>query len=141
MSCSALELPNNHDCASCGKKALLLVTLLNLLLAIFLAFIGFVSGSKAILGNSLYSFKDFITSLVVVIGIKVSEKPADVEHPYGHGKIEFVAMLFIGVAIFIASLFLFFHSIRDVWAGLQGTDSGSETDCPLGGVYIGHCQL
>ena len=121
MSCSPVELPNNHDCASCGKKAPLVVALLNLLLAIFLAFIGFMSGSKAILGNSLYSFKDFVTSLVVVIGIRVSEKPADVGHPYGHGKIEFVAMLFIGVAIFIASLFLFVHSIRDVWAGLDGT--------------------
>jgi divalent metal cation (Fe/Co/Zn/Cd) transporter len=53
MSCSPVELPNNHDCASCGKKAPLVVALLNLLLAIFLAFIGFVSGSKAILGNSL----------------------------------------------------------------------------------------
>jgi cation diffusion facilitator family transporter len=120
MSCSPVELPNNHDCVSCGKKAPLVVALLNLLLAIFLAFIGFVSGSKAILGNSIYAFKDFVTSLVVVIGIRVSEKPADVEHPYGHGKVEFVAMLFIGVAILIASLFLFFHSIRDIWAGWQG---------------------
>jgi len=96
------------------------VALLNLLLAIFLAFIGFVSGSKAILGNSLYSFKDFVTSLVVFIGIRVSEKPADVGHPYGHGKIEFVAMLFIGVAIFIAAMFLLVHSIEDVWAGFNG---------------------
>jgi cation diffusion facilitator family transporter len=121
MSCSPVELPNNPDCASCGKKAPLVVALLSLLLAIFLAFIGFVSGSKAILGNSLYSFKDFVTSLVVVIGIRISETPADVGHPYGHGKIEFVAMLFIGVAIFIASLFVFVHSIRDLWGGLDGT--------------------
>ena len=97
-----------------------MVTYINLLLAAFMAFIGLVSGSKAILVNSLYSFKDFITSLVVVIGLKVSEKPADQEHPYGHGKIEFVAMLLIGVALFIAALFLFFHSIKDVWAGFQG---------------------
>jgi len=83
-------------------------------------FTGFVSGSEALLGNSIYAFKDFVASLVVVIGIRVSEKPADVEHPYGHGKIEFVAMLFIGVAVLLASLFLFFHSIRDVWAGLHG---------------------
>jgi cation diffusion facilitator family transporter len=120
MSCSAVEFPDSDDCASCGKKALLVSTLVNLLLTVFMAFIGFVSGSKAILGNSLYAFKDFVTSLVVVIGIRVSEKPADVGHPYGHGKIEFVAMLFIGVAIFIASLFLFFHSIKDVWADLHG---------------------
>jgi cation diffusion facilitator family transporter len=93
---------------------------LNFLLAIFLAFVGFVSGSRAVLGNSIYAFKDFVTSLVVVIGIRVSEKPADEDHPYGHGKIEFVAMLFIGVAIFIASLFLFYHSVKDVWAGMYG---------------------
>jgi cation diffusion facilitator family transporter len=120
MSCSAVELPNNQDCASCGKKAPLVVALLNLLLAIFLAFIGFVSGSKAILGNSLYAVKDFVTSLVVFIGIRVSETPADVGHPYGHGKIEYVAMLFIGVAILIAALFLFVHSVGDVWAGFDG---------------------
>jgi cation diffusion facilitator family transporter len=90
------------------------------MLAVFMAFIGLVSGSKAILVNSLYSFKDFITSLVVVIGLRVSERPADERHPYGHGKIEFVAMLLIGVALFIAALFLFFHSIKDVWAGFQG---------------------
>jgi cation diffusion facilitator family transporter len=120
MSCGAVELPNNHDCVSCAQKAPLVAAFLNLLLAIFLAFIGYVSGSKAILGNSLYAFKDFVTSLAVSIGIRVSGKPADVEHPYGHGKIEFVAMLFIGVAIFIGATFLFLHSIRDVWVGWQG---------------------
>jgi len=120
MSCSAVELPDNRECSNCGRRAVLVATVLNLMLAVFMAFIGLVSGSKAVLVNSLYSFKDFVTSLVVVIGIRVSEKPADLRHPYGHGKIEFVAMMFIGSAIFIAALFLFVHSIKDVWAGLQG---------------------
>jgi cation diffusion facilitator family transporter len=111
---------DSQNCFSCGSRAPQVSTLLNFLLAIFLAFVGFVSGSKAVLGNSLYALKDFVTSLVVVIGIKVSEKPADDSHPYGHGKIEFVAMLFIGVAIFIASLFLFVHSVKDVWAAFNG---------------------
>ena len=81
---------------------------------------GFVSGSRAILGSALYSLKDFITALAVFIGIRAAEKPADKTHHYGHGKIEFVAMLFIGVAILIASLFLFFHSLTGVWAAWQG---------------------
>jgi cation diffusion facilitator family transporter len=120
MSCSAVRSPNNEDCARCEKNAPLVAALLNLLLAIFLIIIGFVSGSKAVLGSALYSFKDFITALAVSIGIRVAEKPADGTHHYGHGKIEFVAMLFIGVAIFIASLFLLFHSISDVWAAWLG---------------------
>ena len=120
MPCRAVGMPNNDDCASCERKAPLVAAFFNLLLTIFLVFIGSVSGSKALLGNSLYAFKDFVASLVMVIGIRVSEKPADVGHPYGYGKIEFVAMLFIAVAIFIGSLFVFFHSIRDVWAGWYG---------------------
>jgi hypothetical protein len=49
------------------------VALLSFLLAIILAFIGSMSSSEAILGSSLYAFKDFVTSLVVVIGIGVSD--------------------------------------------------------------------
>jgi cation diffusion facilitator family transporter len=120
MPCSAVASPNAEDCSRCGKNAPLVAALLNLLLAVFLVFIGLFSGSRAILGSALYSFKDFITALAVFIGIRVSEKPADGTHHYGHGKIEFVSMLFIGVAIFVASLFLFFHSVRDVWAAWQG---------------------
>ena len=120
MSCSAVESTNDRECARCAKNAPLVAALLNFLLAIFLIIIGFVSGSKAILGSALYSFKDFVTTLAVSIGIKVSEKPADGTHHYGYGKIEFVAMLFIGVAIFIASLFLFVHSASDIWASWQG---------------------
>jgi len=120
MSCSAVKLPNDPGCARCVKNAPLVAALINLLLAIFLIFIGFVSGSKAILGSALYSFKDFVATLAVFIGIRVSERPADGSHPYGHGKIEFVAMLFIGVAILIASVFLFVHSVSDIWAAWQG---------------------
>jgi len=115
-----LNESTGQGCAACGSSAPQISAVSNFLLAVFLAFVGFVSGSKAVLGNSLYAFKDFVTSLVVVIGIKVSEKPPDENHPYGHGKIEFVAMLFIGVAVFIASMFLFVHSAKEVWASYNG---------------------
>ena len=120
MPCSAVTSPKAEDCAHCGKNAPLVASLINLLLAVFLIFVGFLSGSRAILGSALYSFKDFVTALAVFIGIRVSEKPADGTHHYGHGKIEFVAMLFIGVAILVGSLFLFFHSLSDVWAAWNG---------------------
>lgn len=104
-----------NECLSCEKRVGWITVFANLGLALFKAIVGFISGSKAILGDSLYSFKDFITSLVVVVGIKVSGKPADARHPYGHGKIEFVAMLLISICLCIATLFLFIHSVKDVW--------------------------
>lgn len=122
------------ECIGCEHQTLLLVTFFNLLLAGFLAFVGLVSGSEAILVSSLYSIKDFITSLVAVIGLKVAERPADGRHPYGHGKVEFVAMLLIGVVLIIASLFLFFNSIQDVWLGFQGQIPVPKLIAVLGGA-------
>lgn len=103
------------DCVRCYQRAGWFAVGINLMLTIFKAFVGFISGSKAVLGDSLYSFKDFITSLVVVAGIRVSGKPADENHPYGHGKVEFVAILLISILMLIATFFLFIHSIKDVW--------------------------
>jgi cation diffusion facilitator family transporter len=110
----------SSECIACSKKVGWFAVYANLALALFKAFIGYISGSKAILADSLFSFKDFATSLVVVAGIKVSGKPADENHPYGHGKIEFVAMLIMSILLIVATTFLFIHSVRDVWNSFHG---------------------
>jgi cation diffusion facilitator family transporter len=112
-----------QECVACEKKAGWTAVYANLALALFKAFIGYTSGSKAILGDALFSFKDFIASLVVVIGIKVSGKPADEQHPYGHGKIEFVALFLISVGLIISAGFLFVHSIKGIWQCFHGGGS------------------
>jgi len=103
---------NYQECANCATQAGRAAVVANLALALFMAFIGYVSGSKAILGDALFSFKDFITSLVVYIGSRVSGRPADDQHPYGHGKIEFVSLFLISICLIAATVFLFIHSAR-----------------------------
>lgn len=105
------------------KKAGWTAVYANLALALFKAFIGYISGSKAILGDALFSFKDFIASLVVVIGIKVSGKPADEQHPYGHGKVEFVALFLISIGLIVSTIFLFIHSVKGIWYCFHGGSS------------------
>jgi cation diffusion facilitator family transporter len=112
-----------QECLACEKQAGWAAVYANLALALFKAFIGFISGSKAILGDALFSFKDFIASLVVVIGIKVSGKPADEQHPYGHGKIEFVALFLISVGLIVSTMFLFVHSVKGIWHCFHGYNS------------------
>jgi cation diffusion facilitator family transporter len=111
---------NIEECVTCEKKAGWTAVYANLALALFKAFIGYTSGSKAILGDALFSFKDFIAALVVVIGIKVSGKPADAQHPYGHGKIEFVALFLISVGLIVTTVFLFIHSVSGIWYCFNG---------------------
>jgi cation diffusion facilitator family transporter len=108
------------ECARCEKSAGLTAIFVNLLLAVFKLIVGVVSGSKAVIGDSFYSFKDFLTSVVVFVGGRVSGKPADENHPYGHGKIEFVAIFLISILIIIGTFFLFIHSVKDVWHAYTG---------------------
>ncbi|HIJ90554.1 MAG: cation diffusion facilitator family transporter [Desulfobulbaceae bacterium] len=124
MSRTSLSQCNSNgtlqECLACEKKAIWVAVYANFTLAIFKAFIGIVSGSMAMLGDALFSFKDFIASLVGVIGIRVSGKPADEQHPYGHGKVEFVALFLISMGLLLATLFLLFHSLKGIWHCSQG---------------------
>lgn len=59
--------------------------------------------STALIADGIHSLSDLISDVFVLFGLKQSEKPPDKEHPYGHGKLEYVVSLFIGVSIlFIA---------------------------------------
>ena len=121
------KLPQDNityvQCRNCEKRAGWIAVVSNLALAIFKLIVGILSGSKAVIGDALYSFKDFFTALVVLAGIRISGKPPDENHPYGHGKIEFVAIFLISLLIIIGTFFLFVHSVRDIWMVFRGEAS------------------
>jgi cation diffusion facilitator family transporter len=120
------KLPHDNiicrDCYSCEKKAGWVAVFTNFILALFKLIVGILSGSKAVMADSIYSIKDFLTSLIVLVGIRISGKPADENHPYGHGKIEFVAIFLISVLIIIGTIFLFIHSVKDLWLAYNGAN-------------------
>ena len=120
MNCTNQDL---DVCVKCERQASRTAVFSNLALSVFLAFIGYISGSKAILGDALFSFKDFVAALVVYIGIKVSGKPADDQHPYGHGKIEFVSLLLISIFLIVATIYLFLHSAKGFVECFNGYNS------------------
>ena len=68
---------------------------------------GAVTGSIALIADAWHTLSDSFSSVIVLIGIKVSKKPADREHPFGHGRAELIASLVIGMLlVFIAFNFL-----------------------------------
>ena len=58
-------------------------------------FIGFSTGTLSILADGLHSLFDGVTNLIGILGIKLAEKPADKDHPYGHQKYEAIASMVI----------------------------------------------
>jgi len=68
--------------------------------------VGFLSGSVSIIAEGIHSANDLIAALIAFISIRISEKPPDKEHPYGHGKAESIsaaaeAILIVGAAVWI----------------------------------------
>ncbi len=96
-------------------------------ITLFKFVIGFASGSLGILSEALHSSLDLVASVVTFFSVRVSDKPADADHTYGHGKIEnfsaFVeTALLLGTCVWIvyeAIERLFFHTVEiepSVWA-------------------------
>ena len=72
---------------------------------------GIVSNSLALLTDSIHALLDSLVTVVLLIAAKMSLKPPDAEHTYGHGKIESLGGMFGGIAIFLIALFFIYESI------------------------------
>jgi cation diffusion facilitator family transporter len=86
----------------------------NILLFILKYWAGIVSSSIAIIADAWHTLSDSISSVVVVIGVKISNKPADREHPFGHGRAELIASVIIGVILALIGFDFFINSIDKI---------------------------
>ncbi len=65
---------------------------------------GIVSGSVALIADAWHTLTDSLSSVIVLVSAKISRKPADKKHPYGHGRAELVASIVIGVLLVVIGL-------------------------------------
>jgi len=81
------------------SKVMLVSLITNIFLGIFKIIFGIIGASGALIADGIHSFSDMITDIFAGIGIAISKKPADYEHPFGHGNAEYLTCLVIGVII------------------------------------------
>jgi cation diffusion facilitator family transporter len=96
--------------------------IVNLVLMFLKGFIGILSGSSALLADAMYSAKDVVTSILVIVSYQVAKRPLDSEHPYGHGKIEFILSLVISVVFLSITVVVFVHALELLWMDIEGGD-------------------
>ena len=77
-------------------------------------FIGALTGSVSIISEAIHSIMDLIASVIAFFSVKVSDKPADEKHPYGHGKFENISGVIESILIFIASFIIITQSIKKI---------------------------
>ena len=101
-------------------KTTLLGSLANFLLVIFKFFAGIVGHSAAMIADAIHSLSDFITDIIVIVFVRISGKPQDKSHNYGHGKYETLATAIIGVILFLAGIGIFVDATKSIISFYNG---------------------
>lgn len=83
-------------------------------LSVIKILIGFLSKSNGMIADGFHSFSDFISTIAVIISLKLSSKPADHDHPYGHEKIESLASIFLSLTLALLSIGLSFSAYKNI---------------------------
>ena len=81
---------------------------------------GIVGHSSAMIADAVHSLSDFITDIIVLVFVRISAKPQDQSHDYGHGKFETVASAFIGLALVAAATGIILSGILKIIAWAEG---------------------
>ncbi len=99
-------------------KVTLLGSLINLALMVFKFLAGIFGHSAAMIADAIHSVSDFVTDIVVLAFVRVSHRPKDKSHDYGHGKFETLATTLIGVALFAVAVGIFVDGAKKIvfWA-------------------------
>ena len=110
------DLTDQARRARTGRRAGLVGTVCNLILAAGKIAAGALAGSMSILADGLNNLSDATASVVTLLGFKLAEKPADKEHPYGHARFEYVAGLTVSMLILVIGFELAKSSVEKIIA-------------------------
>ena len=86
----------------------------NVLLVGFKAFVGIVANSVSIISDALNNFTDALSSIITLVGAKVANKKPDRNHPFGHGRFEYIASFLVALLILVAGGVAIYQSILSI---------------------------
>ena len=101
-------------------RVTLLGMFVNILLFAFKLVAGIVGRSGAMIADAVHSASDFATDIVVLAFVRISSKPRDKDHNWGHGKYETLASLIIGVALGVVGIEILIDSVEKIKAVVDG---------------------
>lgn len=108
----------NHNlpdkCDKCSRRVIWDNVWINFVLSLAKGGVGFIAGSSALVADALHSLSDVVTSLIVALTLKIADRPSDKDHPYGHGKIEYIASIVVSVVLLAAAITICFSALKTI---------------------------
>ena len=108
------------------EKEIVYITLWGSVVNVALTALKFVAGimgcSAAMIADAVHSLSDLLTDFVVLLFVRISSRPADQKHPYGHGKYETLATTIVAMTLLIAGGVLMLEGVEKIIAALRGEE-------------------
>lgn len=101
-------------------RVTLMGSVVNVVLLVFKFVAGILGGSAAMIADAVHSLSDFLTDIVVIAFVRISSKPEDQDHDYGHGKYETLATSIIGLALLCVGFYILYNGCHKVWDFANG---------------------
>jgi cation diffusion facilitator family transporter len=102
------------------KRVTMISIISNVLLTASKFVIGILGHSSAMVADAAHSLSDCLTNVAIMISLKISNKPKDDSHHYGHGKVETLAAAFTGLVLIITAILIFYEGVNKVLSYYHG---------------------
>lgn len=112
-----MEQQQRYEKLKMGERGAIISIIAYVCLSALKLFIGNLSGSEALRADGLNNATDIVASIAVLIGLKLAQRPADQDHPYGHWKAETIASLVASFIMMAVGLQVLFNAVFSVFKG------------------------
>lgn len=105
------------SCRKCYGEVVWWAFFVNIAQMTFKGILGALSGSAALVADSLHSGADVVATMVTMVGIKLSGRPANENYPFGFGNVQYVSSSIVGLILILGALFLMYQSVVKIASG------------------------
>lgn len=111
------KMKANDDFQSVANRVSAVTIIGNVILSVMKLLAGIIAHSSAMISDAVHSASDVFSTIVVIIGIRLSARESDREHPYGHERMECVAAIVLSVVLFITGLGIGAEALKNIFSG------------------------
>ena len=119
LSCNTKQT-DMHSRQKSIYKVTWIGSIVNFMLLIFKFIAGILGHSSALIADAIHSLSDFVTDIIVIVFVRISGKPQDDDHKYGHGKYETLATAIIGLILFAVGIGILVNGATSVAEAIKG---------------------
>lgn len=107
----------SSDIEKVAVKTSVVTIIINAILSVFKLIAGLLGASMALISDAVHSASDVFSTIIVLIGVKISSKKADKKHPFGHERFECVAAIILAVVLFATGLGIGYTGVENIVTG------------------------